>query len=89
MSKGLKNEIIREYHELTLYEFENGLSIEDIQFMLDEYQDKEMYLECAGINTAIEWIKFNILTNVIKIIDKTNTQIKITNYDNGNNKKGN
>lgn len=89
MNKGLKNEIIREYHELTLYEFENGLSIEDIQFMLDEYQDKEMYLECAGIHTAIEWIKFNILTNVIKIIDKTNTQIKITNYDNGNNKKGN
>ena len=89
MSKGLKNEIIREYHELTLYEFENGLSIEDIQFMLDEYQDKEMYLECAEIHTAIEWIKFNILTNVIKIIDKTNTQIKITNYDNGNNKKGN
>ena len=52
--------------------------------MLDEYQEKELYLECAGIHTAIDWIKFNILTNVIKIIDKTNTEIKIKNYDNGN-----
>lgn len=84
MNKGLKNEIIREYYELTLYEFENGLSIEDIHFMLEEYSDKEMYLECAGIYTAIERIKFNILTHIIKIIDKTKTQIKIKNYDNGN-----
>ena len=53
-------------------------------YNLDEYQEKELYLECAGIHTAIDWIKFNILTNVIKIIDKTNTEIKIKNYDNGN-----
>ena len=84
MNKGLKNEIIREYYELTLYEFENGLSIENIHFMLEEYADKEMYLECAGIYTAMDCIKFNILTNVIKIIDKTKIQIKIKNYDNGN-----
>ncbi len=84
MSKGLKNKIIREYHDLTLYEFQNGLSIDDIEFMLYEYQDKELYLECAGIYKAMEWIKFSVLTNVIKIIDKNKTQIKIKNYDNGN-----
>tara|TARA_R100000541_G_scaffold57991_1_gene68617 strand:+ start:5023 stop:5280 length:258 start_codon:yes stop_codon:yes gene_type:complete len=84
LSKGLKNKIIREYHDLTLYEFQNGLSIDDIEFMLYEYQDKELYLECAGIYKAMEWIKFSVLTNVIKIIDKNKTQIKIKNYDNGN-----
>tara|TARA_R110000772_G_scaffold181601_1_gene292910 strand:+ start:1051 stop:1260 length:210 start_codon:yes stop_codon:yes gene_type:complete len=56
LNKGLKNKIIKEYYELTLYEFESGFSLQDIEIMLYEYEDKEMYLECAGIHLAIEYI---------------------------------
>ena len=54
MSEGLSNKTINEYFMLTLYEIEQGTLYEDIEKMLKEYEDREMYLECAGINKAIK-----------------------------------
>lgn len=86
-SSGLNNAIIYEYHQLTLYEFENGISIEEIQLMLEEYESKELYLECAGIHTALQWIEFSILVEIIKLLDYKKLEIKIKNNDNKYNKE--
>ena len=80
MNKGFKNKIIQEYYDLTLYEIENGLTIEEVQIMLREYESNEMYLECAGILTAIEWVKFALLVSVIKIVEIKKIKINIKHY---------
>lgn len=80
MNKGFKNKIIKEYYDLTLYEIENGLTIEEVQIMLREYESNEMYLECAGILTAIEWVKFALLVSVIKIVEIKKIKINIKHY---------
>ena len=65
MKKGLNNEKIHDYFLLVMYELENKERIEDINRMLIEYERKELYLECAGILTALEWVSFQQLTNLI------------------------
>jgi|TARA_R110000744_G_scaffold56031_2_gene118223 hypothetical protein len=80
LNKGFKNKIIKEYYDLTLYEIENGLTIEEVQIMLREYESNEMYLECAGILTAIEWVKFALLVSVIKIVEIKKIKINIKHY---------
>lgn len=86
-SSGLKNIIIYEYHQLALYEFQNGISIEEIQLMLEEYESKQLYLECAGIHTALQWIKFSILVEIIKLLDNKKLEIKIKDNDNRHDKE--
>ncbi len=86
-SSGLKNIIIYEYHQSTLFEFEIENSIEEIQLMLEEYESKELYLECAGIYTALQWIEFSILVEIIKLLDYQKLEIKIKDNDNRHNKK--
>mgnify|MGYP003644445032 FL=1 len=79
---GLNNKTIYEYHQLTLYEFEKGISLEEIQFMLKEYENQELYLECAGIHAGLEWVKFALLVEIIKLLDYKDTKIKIKDNDN-------
>ena len=45
---------IYEYYALTLYELENGVTITELQQMLNEHIQLEQYLACAGIHRAIE-----------------------------------
>ena len=65
MKKGLNNEKIYDYFLLVMYELENKERIEDINKMLIEHERKELYLECAGILRALEWVAFQQLTNLI------------------------
>ncbi len=51
------NDIINQYYHLAINDYINGLELEELQIILFEYEKKEMYLECAGIQRAIEYIK--------------------------------
>lgn len=75
---GKKNnkEIIKYYFDLTLFEFEGGLSIQDIEELKEEYIENELYLECEGIQQGLEYIRFLILLRII---------INNNNYENENN----
>jgi len=70
MSEGLSNEIINDYFMLTLYEIEKGTLYSEIEMMLKEYEDREMYLECAGIKKAIEYSKFNSLVCITRELNQ-------------------
>jgi hypothetical protein len=59
------HQTIYEYYALTLYELENGVTITELQQMLNEYIQLEQYLACAGIHRAIEHYKFYILYHLI------------------------
>ena len=49
-----KYNIIDEYYLLVIYEIESGQPMEHIEDMLKEYEEKELYLACAGIKKAID-----------------------------------
>jgi len=71
-----KKEIIDSYYNITLYEYFDGLSLNDIEKLKQDYIDKELYLECEGIQRAIDFIK---------IIDTLkNTLTKNEDYGNEN-----
>ena len=50
--------------------------------MLKEYENQELYLECAGIHAGLEWVKFALLVEIIKLLDYKDTKIKIKDNDN-------
>jgi len=79
---GIKNPIIYDYYLLTLYEIENGSHVSDITRMLKEYEDQELYYECAGIWKALDHYQFLILYSLIEYFDnELVTNIKIENYE--------
>jgi hypothetical protein len=41
------------------------MDVDELKLILYEYEDKEMYLECEGINLAIEYIEFLQLIETI------------------------
>ena len=66
-TEGLKNDIIYQFYYIALYDYEKGSDILELRMILNDYQDKELYLECEGIRLAIEHIEF--LQLIQKIID--------------------
>ena len=72
-------EIKNEYFNLSMYDLEDGLSIDDLRNLLQEYENNEMYWECAGIQKAIDQMTFRILT---LMSDKLNKQEIKLNYAN-------
>jgi hypothetical protein len=70
------NDIATEHYNITLYEIEQGTSIEQIRNILKEYEAEELYEECQGIHLAIEIVSFNVLTELIKQSKKQKIKIK-------------
>jgi len=63
-------EIKNEYFNLSMYDLEDGLSIDDLRNLLQEYENNEMYWECAGIQKAIDQMTFRILTLMSEKLSK-------------------
>ena len=64
-------------------------SVDEIKLILKQYEELEMYLECAGIYNALEVYKFNLSVDLAKIMseDKIKNNIKFI-KDDKQNKKG-
>jgi hypothetical protein len=60
------NDKATEHYNITLYEIEKGMTIEQIRNILKEYEAKELYEECQGINLALQIVRFNTLTKLVK-----------------------
>ena len=60
------NDKATEHYNITLYEIEQGTTIEQIRNILKEYEAKELFEECQGIHLALEIISFNVLTRLIQ-----------------------
>jgi hypothetical protein len=70
------NDKATEHYNITLYEIEQGTSLNQIRNILKEYEAAELYEECQGIHLAIEVISFNILTGLIKQSKKQKIKIR-------------
>ena len=89
MKDGISDSKIAEYFALTTYELEKGTSVEEIEDILREYEEREMYLECAGIYNALEVYRFTATVDVARFVgqDKIKDNIKFI-EDDRENKKG-
>ena len=70
------NDKATEHYNITLYEIEQGTSIEEIRLILKEYEAEELYEECQGIHLAIEIVSFNVLIELIKQSKKQKIKIR-------------
>ena len=78
--KHYKGEEIRnEYFNLSMYDLEDGLSIDDLRNLLKEYENNEMYWECAGIQKAIDQMTFRILTLMSEKLSKQEIKLNYAN----------
>jgi hypothetical protein len=69
---------------MALYDLERGMTIDDMRNLLVDYEARELYEACAGIQKAIEHFRFWI---VMDNVDRSQTINKIqisfeTNEDN-------
>ena len=65
-------DLVKEFYNLALYDYEKGTDLEELKIILNDYKDKEMYLQCAGINLAIQYIEFLIYLEIIIYINEIN-----------------
>lgn len=72
-------EIKNEYFNLFMYDLEDGLSIDDLRNLLQEYENNEMYWECAGIQKAIDQMTFRILTLMSEKLSKQEIKLNYAN----------
>jgi len=70
------NDKATEHYNITLYEIEQGTSLNQIRNILKEYEAEELYEECQGIHLAIEIVSFNVLTELIKHTKKQKIKIR-------------
>jgi len=70
------NDKATEHYNITLYEIEQGTSLNQIRNILKEYEAEELYEECQGIHLAIEIVSFNVLTELIKQNKKQKIKIR-------------
>jgi len=66
--------IIDEYFQMALYDLERGMTIDDMRNLLVDYEARELYEACAGIQKAIEHFRFWI---VMDNVDRSQTINKI------------
>lgn len=65
-------DLVKEFYNLALYDYEKGTDLEELKIILNDYKNKEMYLQCAGINLAIQYIEFLIYLEIIIYINGIN-----------------
>ena len=70
------NDKATEHYNITLYEIEQGTTIEELRLILKEYEAAELYEECQGIHLAMEIVLFNVLTELIKKSKKQKIKIR-------------
>jgi hypothetical protein len=51
---------------MTLYDISQGETLETMQYVLKDYEEREQYEVCAGIHLAIEVSSFLTLTAVVE-----------------------
>lgn len=78
-----QQERIDDHYSITLYELENGATINEMRDIINEYKEFEDYEACAGIKKAIDIVSFLILTQLTRYC-KIKTKLK---YDTNRTKK--
>lgn len=66
-------EITAEHYQLALFEYEQGMTLEELREVVKHYEDLEQFEICQGIHLAVEVIRFHIL---FKLAEKQEIKTK-------------
>lgn len=72
-------DIKEEYFNLAMYDLEDGMSIDDLRNLLKEYENQQLYWECAGIQKAIDHMSFMLLTLMSDKLSKQEIKLNYAN----------
>ena len=59
-------QITAEHYNLALYEYEQGMALEELRGVIKHYEDLEQFEICQGVHLAEEVIRFHILFDEAK-----------------------
>jgi short-subunit dehydrogenase involved in D-alanine esterification of teichoic acids len=74
-------DIKEEYFNLAMYDLEDGMSIDDLRNLLKEYENQQLYWECAGIQKAIDHMSFMLLTLMSDKLNKREIKLNYANTE--------
>lgn len=60
----MNKDIIEEFYLLTLQDIKEGVSIQELEDIIQLYEDVEDYEACAGILKAINETRHDTITNI-------------------------
>jgi len=60
----LNKDIIEEFYLLTLLDIREGVSIQELEDIIQLYEDVEDYEACAGILKAIKETRYDTINNI-------------------------
>ena len=71
-----QEDIVYSYYLLCLYSISQGESIEELEYLLSDFEEEELYEQCDGVRRAIEFAKTNTLEGILLELNKeTNNQV--------------
>ena len=65
----MNKDIVEEFYYLALLDIRSGVSLQELEDVIQLYQDVEDYEACAGILKAVNEARYDTINN---IIEKTN-----------------
>ena len=65
----MNKEIVEEFYFLALLDIREGVSLQELEDVIQLYQDVEDYEACAGILKAVNEARYDTINN---LIEKTN-----------------
>ena len=60
----MNKDIIEEFYFLTLLDIKEGVSIQELEDIIQLYEDVEDYEACAGILKAIKETRYDTINNI-------------------------
>lgn len=52
-----------QFYKMSIYDLENGMTVDELRDLLKDYEKREFYEACEGINKAINDARFWIVLN--------------------------
>ena len=68
----MNKDIVEEFYFLALLDIREGVSLQELEDVIQLYQDVEDYEACAGILKAVNEARYDTINN---LIEKTNGDI--------------
>lgn len=59
-------ETIQEFYIVSLEDVIDGMEIKELEWVLKDFENEEMYEECAGIKKALDFIKKKTIKEIKK-----------------------
>ena len=69
-------QITAEHYNLALFEYEQGMALEELREVIKHYEDLEQFEICQGVHLAVVVIRFHILFDEAKKQDIKTKKLK-------------